>query len=193
MAGEPGIGKTKVWRAGVEGAVAQGLVVLSCRPVEAEAKLALRPWRIFLAPVVDNALDGLPTPQREALNVAMLRASPGEGISTDGRAWGWPFSVLLRQLASVSPVLVAIDDVQWLDRGRRAALAFACRRLHDCPVRVPAALRVETGENVDVLGLGSALPGSVERLRLGALSLSGLYHVIQRSWTCVPPPHACAH
>ena len=38
--GEPGIGKTKVWRAGTEVATAQGFVALSCRPVEAEAKLA---------------------------------------------------------------------------------------------------------------------------------------------------------
>jgi DNA-binding CsgD family transcriptional regulator len=177
--GEPGIGKTKVWRAGVGGAAAQGLVVLSCRPVEAEAKLAFAALGDLLAPVVDNALDGLPTPQRQALEVAMLRATPAEGASTDGRALGMAVQSLLRQVASVSPVVVAIDDVQWLDRGSSAALAFACRRLHDCPVRVLAALRVEAGENVDVLGLGSALPGSVERLRLGPLSLSGLYHVIQ--------------
>lgn len=177
--GEPGIGKTKVWRAGVGWAAAQGLVVLSCRPVEAEAKLAFAALGDLLAPVVDNALDGLPAPQRQALEVAMLRAAPIEGISADGRALGMAVQSLLRQVASASPVLVAIDDLQWLDRGSSAALAFACRRLHDCPVRVLAALRIERGENVDVLGLGSALPGSVERLRLGPLSLSGLYHVIQ--------------
>ena len=175
--GEPGIGKTKVWRAGVERAAAQGLVVLSCRPVEAEAKLAFAALGDLLEPVVDQALDGLPVPQRQALEVAMLRATPG--ISSDGRALGMAVQSLLRQVASVSPVLVAIDDVQWLDRGSSAALAFACRRLHDSPVRVLAALRVEAGESVDVLGLGHALPGSVERLRLGPLSLSGLYHVIQ--------------
>jgi predicted ATPase len=86
---------------------------------------------------------------------------------------------ILRQLATVSPVLVAVDDVQWLDRGSSAALAFAFRRLDDCPVRVLAALRVGDGEGVDVFGLASALPRSIERLRLGPLSLSGLYHVIR--------------
>jgi DNA-binding CsgD family transcriptional regulator len=177
--GEPGIGKSTVVRAGIEEAEAAGLVVLSCRPVEAEAKLAFASLGDLLAPVVDDALDGLPGPQKAALEVAMLRATPGEGSSSDGRALGMAVQSLLRQLASVSPVLVAIDDVQWLDRGSSAALAFACRRLHDCPVRVFAALRVEEAEVVDVLGLGSSLPGALERLRLGPLSLSGLYHVIR--------------
>ncbi|HTW09535.1 MAG TPA: AAA family ATPase [Acidimicrobiales bacterium] len=185
--GEPGIGKTKVWRAGIDQAAAQGMVVLSCRPVEAEAKLAFAGLGDLLAPVVERALDGLPTPQREALEVAMLRATPGEGASADGRALGMAVQSLLRQVASVSPVLVAIDDVQWLDRASSAALAFACRRLHDCQVRVLAALRVEAGEDVDVLGLSSAPPGSVERLRLGPLSLSGLYHVIRAELGSVFP------
>jgi DNA-binding CsgD family transcriptional regulator len=177
--GEPGIGKTKIWQAGIERAAAQGMVVLSCRPVEAEAKLAFAALGDLLAPVVDKWLDGLPQPQRQALEVAMLRATPDEGISTDGRTLGMAVQSVLRQVASVSPVLVAIDDVQWLDRGSSAALAFACRRLSDCPVRVLAALRVDAGESTDVLGLERALPGSVERLRLGPVSLSGLYHVIR--------------
>jgi DNA-binding CsgD family transcriptional regulator len=179
LEGEPGIGKTTLWRAGIEEAVAQGLVVLSCRPVQAEAKLVFAALGDLLAPVVDQVLDGLPAPQRDALEVAMLRATPVEGASTDGRALGMAVQAVLRQIAAGSALLVALDDVQWLDRGSSAALAFAFRRLSDCPVRVLAALRLETGENADVLGLENAGPRSLERLRLGPLSLSGLYHVIR--------------
>ncbi len=90
--GEPGIGKTKVWQAGTAEAAAQGLVVLSCRPVEAEAKLAFAALGDLLAPVVDAALEGLPEPQRQALEVAMLRAMPDEGPRPRGGLWGWPSS-----------------------------------------------------------------------------------------------------
>jgi AAA ATPase domain len=76
--GEPGIGKTTVWKAGLEVAKAQGSVVLSCRPVEAEVKLAFAALADLLAPVVDAGLDDLPAPQREALEVALLRAAAGQ-------------------------------------------------------------------------------------------------------------------
>ena len=86
---------------------------------------------------------------------------------------------LLRQVAAGAPVLVAIDDVQWLDRASAAALAFALRRLHDLPVRVLAGLRLETLEATDVLGLERGFARFGRAAAVGALSLSGLYHVIR--------------
>ena len=177
--GEPGIGKTTVWKAGLEMAHAQGSVVLSCRPVEAEVKLAFAALGDLLAPVVDAGLDDLPAPQREAMEVALLRTAPSHSMASDGRALGMAVHTLLRHVASSSTVLVAIDDVQWLDRASASALAFAFRRLADCPVRVLATLRLEGAQSVDVLNLDNALPGHTERMRLGPLALGGLYHVIR--------------
>ena len=109
----------------------------------------------------------------------MLRAPAASGRAEDGRALGMALQSVLRRLAGSAPVLVVIDDVQWLDRASAAAVAFVCRRLPDCPVRLLVARRLEPGSGDDVLGLRRALPGTVEWLTLGPLRLSSLYHLIR--------------
>jgi DNA-binding CsgD family transcriptional regulator len=177
--GEPGIGKTTLCRVGAELARGQRLTVLSCNPVEAETKLAFAALGDLLAPVTDALVEELPAPQRVALEVALLRAPAASGRTEDGRALGMALQSVLRRLSGSAPVLVVIDDVQWLDTASAAALAFACRRLPDCPVRLLVARRLEPGSGDDVLGLRRALPGTVEWLTLGPLRLSSLYHLIR--------------
>ena len=48
---------------------------------------------------------------------------------------------LLRRLSQERPLLVALDDVQWLDPPSAGALHFAMRRLGEEPVRVLASVR----------------------------------------------------
>src|SRR5437868_9712904 len=74
LAGEPGIGKTTLWREAIRRAQARGLTVLSCRPAEAEAKLSFTALADLLEPAPADAFEGLPAPQRHALDVALLRA-----------------------------------------------------------------------------------------------------------------------
>jgi predicted ATPase len=186
LEGEPGIGKTTLWQAAFEQAGARDLQVLSCRPVEAEAKLAFASLGDLLAPIADAGLPALPEPQRIALEVALLRAAP-TGAPPDRRAVGTAVCSLLRRCVGDTPIVVAVDDVQWLDRASAAALSFALRRLHDSPIRVLVALRLEPGPPADPLGLERTLPGRFERLRLEPLSLSGLYHVIKRQLDHVFP------
>jgi DNA-binding CsgD family transcriptional regulator len=175
--GEPGIGKTTVWETIFACAAEHGVRVLSCRPVQAEAKLTLASLADLLAPVVDDVLPELAEPQRLVLEVALLRVSP-KGAPPDGRSVGTATLSLLRRCAAAAPIVVAIDDVQWLDRASAAALAFAVRRLHESPVSIVTTARVESGAAVDPLDLERALPGRVTKLGLAPLSLSGLYHVI---------------
>jgi hypothetical protein len=63
---------------------------------------------------------------------------------------------VLRALAASGPVIIAIDDVQWLDVPSARVLAFAVRRLEDAPIRILVTLRVGSGG--DPLGLGQAGP-----------------------------------
>ena len=70
--GEAGIGKTTVWRQVFERAARRSLAVLSCRPVEAEAKLAFASLADLLEPVADAILPQLPEPQR----IATIRPVP---------------------------------------------------------------------------------------------------------------------
>jgi DNA-binding CsgD family transcriptional regulator len=140
LEGEAGIGKTAVWLAGVAEAEARGLRVLTARPVEAETGLAYAALGDLLAPLVDEAGDGLSDPQRHAMDVALLRAEPEAGPG-DARAVGAATLTVLRSAASRATVVLAVDDVQWLDPASRAALAFALRRLAGEPVVLLATAR----------------------------------------------------
>ncbi len=130
LVGGAGIGKTTLWETGVALAKAQGLRVLSARPTDAEAQFSFGALVDLLDEVDTNTLKELPAPQRHALDVALLRAeSTGEPPEPQTIAVG--LLNALRALAARGPVLVAVDDVQWLDPSSAAALTFAARRLGD--------------------------------------------------------------
>ena len=184
--GEPGIGKTTVWEAAFELAAGRDLQVLSCRPVEAEAKLAFAGLADLLAPIVDEGLPALPEPQRIALEVALLRVAPS-GPPPDRRAVATGVCSLLRRSTVEAPIVVAIDDLQWLDQVSAGVLSFALRRLEDSRIRVLVAVRSERGAVPDPLDLERTLRERATRLRLGPLTLSGLYHVIGKQLDQVFP------
>src|SRR6516165_7240033 len=84
-----------------------------------------------LADLVEGAgpavLAGLPVPQRHALEVAVRRAEP-EGAPPEPLAIAAGLLGALRVAAGAGPVLVAVDDLPWLDGASAAALGFAARR-----------------------------------------------------------------
>jgi DNA-binding CsgD family transcriptional regulator len=180
--GEAGIGKTTVWQAGVALARARGDRVLACRPAAAEAKLPLAALGDLLADVIDEALPSVPVPQARALEAALLRAD-AEGPAPEPRAVPRATLAILRHVAGRSPVMLAIDDLQWLDLASARTLAFALRRLVDEPVRVLATVRTEARRRV-ALDLERVLPdaavevvllrgldqGSVERMLLARMA-----------------------
>ena len=176
--GQPGIGKTSVWRAGVRLAKERGFDVLSCRPAESERKLAFSGLADLLEPLPDEAFEELPEPQRHALQVALLRISPGER-RPDPRALAAGLRGLLAGRASVRPVLLAVDDAQWLDVASAQAIEFALRRIAVEPVGLLASRR--PGE-----ALGPAL-GDVPPVLLGPLSLAAIHHAIKQKLDYVLP------
>ena len=107
LEGEPGIGKSALWRVGVERAQGLGLHVLKARPAEAEQALSFSVLGDLFAEWSDR-LDALPPPQRDALRAALL-LSTAKGPPPDPRALGVAVSGLLRRLADSGPVLVALD------------------------------------------------------------------------------------
>jgi DNA-binding NarL/FixJ family response regulator len=130
LEGEPGIGKTAVWRAVLEEAAAQGHRVLRCVAAQAEARLSFVGLSDLIGDVVDEVVPVLPAPQRRALEVALLRAEPA-GLPPEPRAIASGLLNALRALAARKPLLLAVDDVQWLDHPSADALAFAARRIQD--------------------------------------------------------------
>jgi hypothetical protein len=137
LIGDPGIGKTSLLRAAAARAREAGFTILETAGVETEALLPYAGLHQLLRPVLSNA-SSLPTSLRRALLTAF-----GE---QDG-APPEPFFIalaalnLLAEISSRRPVLVAADDVQWLDRPSQDALAFLARRVSQDRVVVIAAVR----------------------------------------------------
>jgi DNA-binding CsgD family transcriptional regulator len=176
LLGEPGIGKTTLWREGIARASARGYRTLSCRGSPAEVGLSFAALGDLLAPLEPEAYESLPGPQRHALDVALLRAEAG-GAAPDPRAIGTAVVSLLSRLAAGVPVLLALDDAQWLDPPSVRTLAFALRRLESSPIAVLGTRRLGEHESPDELFV--AVPVErVHRVRLGPLSRGALYRIL---------------
>ena len=176
--GEAGIGKTTLWREGIAEAGERGLQVLTSRPVEAEIALPFAVLGDLLGDVPDAALGRLPDPQREALEVALLRAGTKRG-GLQRRAVALGVLGALRVLAEDTPLVLAIDDTQWLDPPSADALAFAARRLRDEPVGFLLARRAEASEESRV-ELETALDSDrLTRLVIGPLDIRSLDRLLR--------------
>ena len=175
LEGEAGIGKSTLWQAGVDRARSEGLRVLAVRPAEAELGLGHAGLGDLVDGVVDEVLPSLAVPRRRALEAALLRDVSAEPV--DDRALAVAVRDVLQRLARAGPLVVAIDDVQWLDRQTAATLAFALRRLGAAQVLVLLARRV--GAEGPPLELERAVaPERVSRLRIGPLSVGALHRVL---------------
>lgn len=141
------MGKTTVWKAALAAAASRSYRVLAARPSEAETQLAYAALGDLLVDVADAALAQLPGPQRHALEVALLRAEP-EGRESLQRAIALGTLGVLRALQAEGPILVAIDDAQWLDPPSESALAFAARRLGDDRVGLLVSRRLEGARGI---------------------------------------------
>jgi DNA-binding CsgD family transcriptional regulator len=173
LSGEVGIGKTTLWESGIEIAAAQGYVVLSARASEAEVSLSFASLADLVDSVDPEVLDSLPAPQLQALEVALRRRAPVEA-APDPFAVSAGFLSTLRALSERGPVLVAVDDIQWLDPSSSDALLFAARRLSDGQIRFLITRR--SGRESD---LERAMPPSlVERLEVTPLSFGATARVL---------------
>jgi len=176
LEGEPGIGKSTLWLAAVTRARDRGFLVLSSRPAEAERSLAHIGLGDLFEDVLDDVLPALSVPRRHALEVALLREeAPGDPV--DQRALAVAVRSVLQLLSEREPILIAVDDVQWLDPSSSSTLAFALRRLGANSVRLLLARRL--GERIQPSGLEQALDSErVERLPVGPLSVGALHRLL---------------
>src|ERR1700716_1542505 len=126
--GEPGIGKTTLWLAAVAQARERGFQVLSARPAAAESVLAYGTLADLLGEVDAAIWADLPEPQRLAVDRILLRVN-ADGLATNQQAVAASFLSIVEGLAEEGPVLIAIDDLQWLDPSSLRVAAFAARRL----------------------------------------------------------------
>jgi DNA-binding CsgD family transcriptional regulator len=171
--GEVGMGKTTLIRSAAADATERGWRVLECRPAAAEAQLPFAALADALGDAVDEVIPALPAPQRTALLGALRRID----ADVDRLALSSGTLGVLRALAERGPVILAIDDAQWLDAPSANALAFALRRLTDEPVVVVASRR--HGEALPPALEAALTTIGVERLPVHPLSLGAIGRIIR--------------
>jgi predicted ATPase len=184
--GEAGIGKTTLWFDVLRAAEARGYRVLQARPAESEANLSYAVLADLVGAAFDETRAALPATQERALASVLLREAADRPV--DARTTAAALLGVLTTLAAEQPVLVAVDDVQWLDAASARALGFAARRL---PPRLGLLLTRRGDGGIEApLGLSRALPEDrVHRLVPGPLSLAALHHLIRsRRGTSMPRP-----
>ncbi|MEV0649435.1 AAA family ATPase [Phytomonospora sp. NPDC050363] len=142
--GPPGIGKSTLADALAARARAEGVRVLRAVPAAVESEL---PYLVLIDLFGESvtAARTLPAHLREALDVALLRTR-GAGIGPDELTVRIAVLEHLRRMAAESPVLLVIDDAQWVDEASADVLAFAARRIGDLPVALLVTERVDEGE-----------------------------------------------
>ena len=175
--GEAGMGKTVLWKAGLAAASERSYRVLACRPIESETEMAYAALGDLLGDDAADALAELPGPQRRALEVALLLREPEEEQPAQ-RAVAVATLGVLAALSRERPLLVAIDDVQWLDPESESVLAFVARRLGHERIGVLLARRAEAAVDVP-LDLARAIPdGRFVQIRIEAMESSELDRLI---------------
>jgi DNA-binding SARP family transcriptional activator/DNA-binding CsgD family transcriptional regulator len=184
LEGDPGIGKTSVWQAALGELGTGGAHVLSTRPAEAESELSYAGLADVLEPVLDDVLSALPAPQRHALEIALRRADP-EGGPPDQAAIAFGVLGALRAVTVTAPVVVAVDDVQWLDPPSLFALVYVARRLREEHVGFLFALRAEAARRPQLDLVGRIGEDRARVVHLGPLSLGALHHLLQTRLTVV--------
>jgi DNA-binding CsgD family transcriptional regulator len=163
LVGEPGIGKSSLLDS--LAVRAAGMSVLRARGIESEAQVPFAGLLELLRPAL-GSLDRIPGPQAGALESALaLRPSSAQ----DRFAVGAATLSLLAAYAEESPLLLLVDDVQWLDDSSSEALLFAVRRLVADPIAVVLAVRTDEPSLLDGSGLPVLQLDGLDREQAGVL------------------------
>ncbi|WP_051574893.1 AAA family ATPase [Mycobacterium sp. URHB0044] len=173
--GAAGIGKTTFWLAALEQARDRGFRVLSARPTSAGTVSAYAVVADLLTGVEPATWANLPEPQRLAIDRLMLRATD-DAVAADPRAIAAAFLAVIERIADQEELILAIDDLQWVDPSSAWVIAFAARRISQ-PVGIIAAVRTEQQKNP-----GSWLqmyrPDALRRIDIRPMSLGKLHRVV---------------
>ncbi|MDN3029018.1 AAA family ATPase [Streptomyces sp. S.PB5] len=135
--GAPGIGKTALLTRTAALAEELGYQILRTSGVEAESDIPYAGLQLILRPLVTGAAD-LAVSHRQALDTALGHAETGV---PDVFLVGLAVLNLLADAAAAAPVLVLVDDAQWLDDATVSVLAFVARRVGAEPVVLVGAAR----------------------------------------------------
>jgi DNA-binding CsgD family transcriptional regulator len=156
--GQPGVGKSVLLHVAAERAEAAGMKVLRATGSEFEADISYSCLNQLLLNDIGE-IDALQPPMREALSVALgLCAGPVPDRLIVANAT----LALLRAMARERPVMVLVDDLQWVDRGSALVLGFVARRVAGACVAFVGVYRSGTQAFFDRAGLAEVKVGPLD-------------------------------
>jgi len=174
LEGDPGIGKSALWYEGLRLARERGFRLLTSRSAPSETRIAFATVGDLFAPVVEETLRRLTPVQRRALETALLLREP-DGPPPEVRLLGMALLSVVRALAEDGPLLLGLDDVQWVDASSAEVLGFMLRRLEGESVGFLGTVR---GRSVEVpLELDRAF-GEYRQLAVEPLSVGAIHRIL---------------
>lgn len=179
--GAAGIGKSKLLAAIGGLARPRGFEVLKARGAEFEAGIAFGVARQLFEPILHSAdveqrqglLEGVARDGARALGIEEGQPPADQFAAIHGLYW------LCANQAEREPLVILIDDLQWIDKPSLGWLGYLGRRLGELSIMLVVALRSghEVGDGGDLASLlGEA---GAERLVLGALSEEGVGAIVR--------------
>jgi DNA-binding CsgD family transcriptional regulator len=166
ISGDAGVGKTAMLDVAATAAAAAGTRVVRAAATEFEADISFSGLNQVLLPVLDEA-ERITAAHRDALLGAL--GLGGSGAAVDRLVVFSATLAVLRQVATDRPLLVVVDDAQWLDRASATALGFAARRLSGTRVGLLVGLRSDAGGFFDARGLAELVLRPLEESSAEAL------------------------
>jgi len=172
--GEPGVGKTVILDAAAEEAAARNITVLRVAGGQFRTEANFSALGYLLQPVLGE-LHHLSDLYQRTVSAAL---GLGGGSPADRLVLANAVLALLREAAGLRPVLMVVDDLQWIDRPSALTFGLVARRLAGTRIGFLAVSR--TGEEGffersglpghEILPLGDAAAASLTRRTFPALA-----------------------
>ncbi|HEY1919117.1 MAG TPA: LuxR family transcriptional regulator [Streptosporangiaceae bacterium] len=176
--GEAGIGKSALISQAAVRARERGLSVLTATGVQSEARFAFAALHQLLRPFL-GALERLPGPQRRALEMAFGIRDVLDGQAPDVFLIALGALGVISDAAGRAPILLVVEDAQWLDAPSCEVLGFIGRRLDMEPVVLLIGVREGVSSPADDVGL--------PELRLPSLDEAAAEALLRSSAADLPP------
>ncbi|MYW62520.1 AAA family ATPase [Streptomyces sp. SID8379] len=149
LRGDTGVGKSALLEHVVDVAATHAYRIIRAAGVEAESELPFAGLHQFLYPLLSH-IDRLDDMHRKVFDVVFGRS---EGTPPSVMTLGIAVLDLLSLAASQEPLLLVLDDGQWMDASSTEVCGFVGRRLTGSSVKLVVVLRSDLSSGFDTAAL----------------------------------------